>query len=85
MLAFEFTDFVFNSFCCLSASVFSCAFGSVLTYVMFLFPVVSSVLFSLLYCALMSLFCVPLFLLSVILLAVSFRDTVSAYFPTCVR
>ena len=32
MLAFVFTDFVFNSFCCLSASVFSCAFGSVLTY-----------------------------------------------------
>ena len=82
MLAFVFTDFVFNSFCCLSASVFSCAFGSVLTYVMFLFPLVSS---SLLYCALMSLFCVPLFLLSVNLFAVSFRDTVSAYFPTCVR
>ena len=83
-----FTGFVFNSFCCLSASVFSCAFGSVFTYVMFLFPVVSSVLFSLLYCALMSLFCVPLFLLSVILFAVSFLDsydTVSAYFPTCVR
>ena len=61
MLTFVFTGFVFNSFCCLSASVFSCAFGSVFTYVMFLFPVVSSVLFSLLYCALMSLFCVPLF------------------------
>ena len=70
MLAFVFTDFVFNSFCCLSASVFSCAFGYVFTYVMFLFPLVSSVLFSLLYCALMSLFCVPLFLLSVILFAV---------------
>ena len=54
-----FTGFVFNSFCCLSASVFSCAFGSVFTYVMFLFPVV--------------------------LFAVSFLDTVSAYFPTCVR
>ena len=72
MLAFVFTDFVFNSFCCLSASVFSCAFGSVFTYVMFLFlfPVVSSVLFSLLHCALISLFCVTLFL--------------SANLPTCV-
>ena len=86
MLAFVFNDFVFNSFCCLSASVFSCAFGSVFTYVMFLFlfPVVSSVLFSLLYCALMSLFCDRLFFKSVILFAVSFRDTVSAYLPTCV-
>ena len=37
MLAFVFTEFVFNSFCCLSANVFSSAFGSVFTYVMFLF------------------------------------------------
>ena len=37
MLAFVFIGFVFNSFCCLSANVFSCAFGSVFTYVMFLF------------------------------------------------
>ena len=88
MLAFVFTDFVYNSFCCLSASVFSCAFGSVFTY-FFVFLsscllCLKSLLFSLLYCALMSLFCIPLFLLSVILFAVSFRDTVSAYLPNCV-
>ena len=37
MLAFVFNDFIFNSFCCLLASVFSCAFGSVFTYAMFCF------------------------------------------------
>ena len=72
----------FNSFCCLSASAFSCAFSSVLR--MFRFCVQLSSPTHVLCCdwALMSLFCVPLFLLSVILFAVSFE--ISAHLPKCV-